>query len=61
MSQNKKNTGGLDNLLNTSSAAQQFFSSLPDYVQEMIMQRRQNIKSENDLRNYADNLTQGDR
>lgn len=61
MPKQKRQNGGLDNLLNTSSAAQQYFSSLPDYVQEMILQRRQNIMSETDLRSYADNITQGDR
>ena len=52
---------GLDGLLGTSPAARQYFNSLPEYVQEMIVQRRQNIKSEDELHNYADNLTQGDK
>ena len=52
---------GLDGLLGTSPAARQYFSSLPEYVQEMIVQRRESIKSEDELHRYADNLTQGDR
>lgn len=52
---------GLDGLLGQSLQAQQYFSSLPEYVQEMIMQRRQNIKSEDELRRYAENITQGDK
>ena len=56
----KNTTGGLDRLLNQSGSAQQYFSSLPEYVQEMILQRRQSIQSEDDLRGYADNLTRGD-
>lgn len=51
---------GLDSVLK-SNQAQQYFSSLPGYVQEMILQRRESIRSEDDLRRYADNLTQGDR
>ena len=56
----KKDSGGLDRLLNQSGSAAQYFSALPEYVQEMIMQRRQSIQSEADLRGYADNLTRGD-
>ena len=52
---------GLDGLLGTSASARQYFSSLPEYVQEMIVQRRENIKSEDELHRYADNLTQGDK
>lgn len=63
MSQNNGafSSEGLDGLLRTSSNAQRYFSSLPEYVQEMIMQRRQNIQSEDELYRYADNITQGDK
>lgn len=56
----KNNPDGLDSLLSNGGGAQQYFSSLPVYVQEMILQRRQNIKNEEELRNYAENLTRGD-
>lgn len=58
----KKQPGaqGLDGVLQNGNA-QQYFSSLPDYVQEMILQRRESIRSEDDLHSYADNLTQGDK
>ena len=52
---------GLNGLLGTSPAAKQYFNSLPEYVQEMIVERRQNIKSEDELHRAADNLTQGDK
>lgn len=55
----KKPGQGLDSVLKNSNA-QQYFSSLPDYVQEMVMQRRESIKTEDELRNYADHLTRGD-
>ena len=57
----KDGSQGLDNLLGGSSAARQYFNSLPEYVQQMIVQRRQSIKNEDDLHSYASNLTQGDK
>ncbi len=58
---NSKSPSGLDGLLSANNTAQQYFSSLPVYVQEMIMQRKQNIHSEDDLRSYAENIVQGDK
>lgn len=52
---------GLYGVLGSSPAARQYFNSLPEYVQEMIIQRRENIKSEDELHRYADNITQGDK
>lgn len=52
---------GLDGLLTISQNAQQYFNSLPGYVQEMIIQRKNNIKSEDELHRYADNIMQGDK
>ena len=57
----KDSRKGLDGLLGTSPAAKQYFNSLPEYVQEMIVERRQNIKSDDELHRAADNLTQGDK
>lgn len=48
-----KQSQGLDGVLRSESA-QQYFSSLPTYVQEMIMQRRESVRSEDDLRSYAE-------
>lgn len=50
---------GLSGSLGTSKQAQQYFSSLPQYAQEMIMQRREHIKTQDELHSYANNLTQG--
>ena len=54
-------SGNLDSLLGADAGARMYFSSLPGYVQEMIIQRRENIKSADDLRGYAENITQGDK
>ncbi len=51
---------GLNELLGDSNEASAFFSSLPDYVQEAIRQRADNINSFASLKTYANNLTQGD-
>jgi|GEM_PF-965263 len=59
LSKNKQQSQGLDGVLRSESA-QRYFSSLPTYVQEMIMQRRESVRSEDDLRAYAENLTKGD-
>ena len=39
--------------------AVKYFESLPTNVQELIMQSGANIKTEQDLRNCAENLTKG--
>ena len=54
-------SSGLGFLLSASPQARQYFDSLPQYVQEMIVQRRESIKSEDELHRYAGNLTQGDK
>ena len=46
----------LNQILGESSACEQFFASLPGYVQETIRERADSIHSENDLRRYAENL-----
>lgn len=51
---------GLQNLLRECSDADEFFSSLPAYVQESIVDRGNNIKTERDLKNFAENLLRGD-
>lgn len=61
MQDNKNGAGGLDELLTTNGAAQSYFNALPDYVQDMIKQRRQRIVNEDQLHRYAESLTAGDR
>jgi len=55
------NNSSLNNLLAGSSRTNAYFNSLPDYIQDMIAQRRQNIESEDELRGYAEYLLQGDK
>ena len=50
----------LQSLIFHCAGARQYFASLPDYAQEMIQDRSQAICTEEDLRNYADNLLRGD-
>lgn len=50
----------LFSLIDSNAQAHQYFSSLPDYVQEEMDKRAQNINSFESLCDYADNLTRGD-
>ena len=50
----------LQSLIFHCAGARQYFASLPDYAQELIQDRSQAICTEEDLRNYADNLLRGD-
>lgn len=52
---------GLYNLIEQNGSAENFFNSLPDYVQDMISQRASNICTETDLYSYAENLLRGDK
>ncbi|MDR2932339.1 MAG: hypothetical protein LBV27_04455 [Oscillospiraceae bacterium] len=54
-------SAGLSALLEKSSNAQNYFSDLPEYVQEMISQRGESIQSEDELYRYAENILQGDK
>lgn len=51
---------GLDDLLKQNSRANDYFASLPDYVQGTIRERGDNIQSEDDLRQYAENLVRNE-
>lgn len=51
----------LNELIHQNQQAQQFYSSLPDYVQDMIAQRASSVNSLESLQCYADNLLQGDK
>lgn len=51
---------GLDDLLKHNSQANDFFMSLPDYVQGTIRERGDRIDSEDDLHRYADNLVRNE-
>lgn len=51
---------GLDDLLKHNSRANDYFASLPDYVRGTIQERGGNIQSEDDLRQYAENLVRNE-
>ncbi len=50
----------LNSLIQSDNQAKQFFYSLPEYVQEQIMQRADSVNSMESLQDYADNITRGD-
>jgi hypothetical protein len=58
---NDKNFGDLTSLLKNNKEAYDYFTGLPQYVREMISDRRDNVKTIDDLRTYADNLLSGDK
>ena len=51
---------GLDALVQSNQQANSFYSALPDYVQDQISQRKQNVNSYESLVDYAENLLRGD-
>lgn len=55
-----KKYNDLFSLIDCDARAHQYFSSLPDYVQEEMDKRAQNINSFESMCDYADNLTRGD-
>jgi len=50
----------LNVLLSADNNAQQYFKSLPKYVQDQISDREDNINSLDSLKDYAENLLRGD-
>lgn len=52
--------GGLDELLHRSQRAEQYFDSLPKDVQDRIMQHRETIDTEVELKRYGNRYTGGD-
>ncbi len=56
----KKKANSLQDLIQQNSSANAYFASLPSYVQETILERAENIRSEDDLKCYANNLLAGD-
>lgn len=50
----------LQKLMAEDKAANAYFCSLPDYVQDQISQRSENVNSIESLRDYAENLLRGD-
>ena len=50
----------LNELIAQDTEAGEYFSLLPDYVQEMISQRGDNVNSLASLQDYAENLLRGD-
>jgi hypothetical protein len=51
----------LFDLIEQDEEASDVYSSLPDYIQDMIDDRADNIRSVSDLKSYADNLLSGDK
>lgn len=50
----------LDGLLQQSAGALAYWNNLPDYVQEQIGTRSDNVRSLESLKDYAENLLRGD-
>lgn len=55
-----KKYSGLTELINQDAEANQYFSSLPDYVREQISSRGDGVNSLASLQDYAENLLRGD-
>lgn len=45
-----------EKMVTSDVALNQYFSSLPDYVREAVLQRKESIRSGEDLKRYAENL-----
>ncbi len=56
----KKTYHNLDALLAADPKAQALFQRLPQYAQDQIRQRGENVNSYDSLSDYADNLLRGD-
>ena len=52
--------GTLQQLLQSEPSAKEFYFSLPDYVQDQIASRGDNVNSLASLQDYAENLLRGD-
>lgn len=50
----------LSEMLKQNPAAKKYFNGLPDYVQETIRERGDNVCCTRDLEGYAENLLRGD-
>ena len=55
-----KKYSDLYQLIAENNQAHEYFSKLPDYVQEEIAQRASRVNSFSSLRDCAENLTRGD-
>lgn len=51
---------GLHTLIAEDVRAREYYKALPDYVQDQIGTRAQNVNSFESLRDYAENLLRGD-
>lgn len=61
MAQNRpQHYSDLTCLMENCPQANAYFQSLPDYVQDSIQKRGDNIHTEKELQSYADNLLRGD-
>lgn len=61
MSNNRPYFEGLNNLISQDAKAKEYFMSMPDYIQGMIIQRGQNIHNADELIRYGENLLAGDK
>ena len=52
---------GLTELISQDAQARAYYMSLPDYVQVMIQQRNDNVRTADTLHRYAENLLEGDK
>lgn len=50
----------LDSLLQKEDAAKKYFDKLPDFAQQQIRTRAQNVNTFEGLKNYAENILRGD-
>lgn len=50
----------LESLIQDDGEADEYFSSLPDYVRDQIMTRSESVNSLESLQDYAENLLRGD-
>jgi len=51
----------LFDLIEQDEEASEIYSSWPDYIQDMIDERADNIRSSSQLKSYADGLLNGDK
>ncbi len=61
MSNSQQSYKNLSEMLSQNKEAYSFFTSLPEYVQETISERANNIRTKSDLHTYAENLLSGDK
>ncbi len=51
----------LFDMMEQDPEAEDYYVNLPDYIKDMIDDRADNVRTFEELRNYADNLLSGDK